>query len=63
MTIVNTSLQICLREYWYKENHPYTDMTNEGWPKDKTIYIHVLRLPLQEVIKWAEACLKSTMMT
>ncbi len=29
MTILNTSLQLCLREYLYKENHPYTDMTNE----------------------------------
>ncbi len=51
MTIVNTSLQICLWEYQYKENHPYTDTTNEGGPKDKTIYVHVHRLPLQEVIE------------
>ncbi len=29
MTIVNTSVQICLREYQYKENHPYTDTSNE----------------------------------
>ncbi len=39
MTIVNTSVQIHLREYQYKENHPYTDMTNEYGPKDKTIYM------------------------
>ncbi len=29
MTIVNKSLQIYLKEYQYKENHPYTDRTNE----------------------------------
>ncbi len=42
MTIVNTSLQICLCEYQYKENHPYTDTTNEDGPKDKTIYVHII---------------------
>ncbi len=63
MAIVNTSLQICLMKYQYKENHPYTDMTNEDWPKDKTIYVHILWLPLQEVIEGAKAWSKSTRMT
>ncbi len=54
MTIVNTSLQIYLMEYQYKENHPYTDMTNEDGSKDKTIHVHVLQLTLQEVIEGAK---------
>ncbi len=63
MTIVNTSLQIYLMEYQYKENHPYTDMTNEDGSKDKTIYVHVLQLTLQEVIEGAKDWSKSTRMT
>ncbi len=31
--------------------------------RTKTIYVHVLRLPLQEIIKEAEACSESTRMT
>ncbi len=33
MTIVITNLQICLRKYQYKENHPYTGMANDNEPK------------------------------
>ncbi len=55
-TIINTRVQICLREYQYKENHPYTDTTNEYGPKDK-LYMFT------SFDYQAEACSKSTRMT
>ncbi len=39
MTIVNTDSQICMQEYQYKENHPYTGTTSEYKAKEHNMNI------------------------
>ncbi len=49
-----------IRKYKCKENHPYTYTLNKDDKHRNSMYEYVFRLPLQEVIEWAEALSKST---